>query len=214
MNTMKDIFEIMDIVGTVAFAISGSMVAIEKKNDIFGVLLLGLTTAVGGGMLRDVFLGYTPPRIFEAKSTLLLAFLTALVVFLLAYFLREKYRKSALIVDRINNVFDAIGLGIFTVTGMQIAMKSGSMDAVLVIFSGCLTGIGGGLIRDLMVNEIPFVLRKYVYAVASITGGLMYWFLLKLQVPNTVSMVISILLIFTIRMLATLLKWNLPKVHE
>lgn len=214
MVTINEIFVIMDIIGTVAFAISGSMVAIEKRNDIFGVLLLGLTTAVGGGMLRDIFLGYTPPRIFQAKSTLLLALLTSLAVFLLAYFLREQYRKSAEIVDKINNVFDAIGLGIFTVTGMQIAMYSGNDDAVIVIFSGCLTGIGGGLIRDLMVNEIPFVLRKYVYAVASIMGGVIYWNLMKMQVGDTVSMVIGVVFVFVVRMLATILRLNLPKVHE
>lgn len=214
MGTFHEIFEIMEVLGTVAFAISGSMVAIEKKNDIFGVLLLGLTTAVGGGIIRDIVLGHTPPRIFEARSTLLIAFFTSLAVFALAYFFREKYKKSSNILDKINNVFDALGLGAFTVTGMQVAMNEGSHDVILIVFAGCLTGIGGGLTRDLMVNEIPFVLRKYVYAVASIIGGVLYWIMLQANISNTIAMVTGIAVVFVIRMLATILRWNLPKVQD
>lgn len=204
----------LEILGTIAFAISGAMVAIEKKVDIFGVLLLGLTTAVGGGILRDVLLGYVPPRIFQSRYILLLALISALIVFLVAYFAGAEYHNKEELVDKINNVFDAMGLGAFTVTGMRVAMNTGTEDVVFIIFLGVLTGIGGGLIRDLMVDEIPFVLKKYVYAVASICGGLCYWYLLKIGLSDTIAMVISICLVFSMRILATIFRWNLPKVHE
>lgn len=203
--------EILDMIGTIAFAISGSMVAIEKKVDVFGVCLLGLITAVGGGMFRDLILGQTPPRIFQSKTTLLVALIVSILVFLIAYFNREVYQKSTVKVDKINNVFDALGLGVFTVTGMQVAMDQQITDEVLIVFCGCLTGIGGGLLRDLMVNEIPFILRKYVYAVASIVGGICYWGMLTMNLSKNIAMVTSIMVVFAIRICATVFRWNLPK---
>lgn len=215
MNALAmDIFSILEVLGTIAFAISGAMVAIEKKVDIFGVLLLGLTTAVGGGILRDVLLGYVPPRIFQSRYILLLALISSLIVFLVAYFAGAEYHNKEDFVDKINNVFDAMGLGAFTVTGMRVAMNTGTEDVVFIIFLGVLTGIGGGLIRDLMVDEIPFVLKKYVYAVASICGGLCYWYLLKFGFADNIAMVFSIVLVFGIRIMATIFRWNLPKVRE
>ena len=207
-----DLFHILDGIGTVAFAISGAMVAIEKKADIFGVCLMGLTTAVGGGMIRDIMLGETPPRIFQAHGTLLLALVTALIVFAIAYFARDIYSRQQVVVDKVNNVFDAMGLGVFTVTGMRIAMESGATDMVLVIFLGAVTGIGGGLLRDLVLNEIPFIMKKHVYAVASICGGFCYWFLVNSPMLDDYAMVISVLVVFVLRICATIFLWNLPKV--
>lgn len=202
----------IEIMGTIAFAISGSMVAIRKRVDLFGVLLLGMTTAVGGGIVRDVLLGNTPPRIFSSMTILLIAFTSSLIVFLVAYFAHEKYQRNHLQVDRINNVFDAFGLGLFTVTGMKVAEECGIEHVVILIFFGAVTGIGGGLIRDLMVNEIPFVLKKHIYAVASIAGGLSYFMLKECAVKDTVAVGISILIVVVLRILATVFRWNLPRV--
>lgn len=207
-----DIFHLLDNIGTIAFAISGSMVAIEKKADLFGVCLMGLTTAVGGGIIRDIVLGQTPPRIFQAHGTLMLALITSLIIFAMAYFARGIYSSRQAVVDKVNNVFDAMGLGVFTVTGMRIAIESGAADVVLIIFLGAVTGIGGGLMRDLILNEIPFVMKKYVYAVASICGGCCYWWLLKSSMLDDYAMVISILVVFVLRICATIFRWNLPKV--
>ncbi len=201
----------IEILGTIAFAISGSMVAIRKRVDLFGVVLLGMTTAVGGGITRDIMLGNTPPRIFSSLNILLIAFLTALFVFLVAYYAREDYYKNHETVDRINNIFDAFGLGLFTVTGMKVAAEAGIENVVILVFFGAVTGIGGGLIRDLMVNQIPFVLKKHIYAVASIVGGFCYYFLKEYVAPDTVAVVISILVVVVLRMLATIFKWNLPR---
>lgn len=214
MNTLAmDIFSLLEILGTIAFAISGAMVAIKKKVDIFGVLLLGLTTAVGGGIFRDVLLGDVPPRIFQSRYILVIALLSALMVFLVAYFAGKAYHEKEELVDKINNIFDAMGLGVFTVTGMRVAMNTGTTDVVFIIFLGALTGIGGGLIRDLMVNEIPFVLKKYVYAVASILGGICYIVFLQMGLTDTISMIISVVVVFVTRILATVFRWNLPRVR-
>ncbi len=207
-----NVLSIIEILGTIAFSISGAMAAIRKQVDLFGVILLGMTTAVGGGVTRDIMLGYTPPRIFQALPLLGIAFLSSLGVFLVAYFFQDKYQKNHVMVDRINNIFDALGLGLFTVMGMDVAAAGGNEHIVVLVFFGAVTGIGGGLLRDLMVNEIPFVLKKHIYAVASIAGGIGYYVMGHCAVPRTVSVVLSITIVVVLRMLATKYHWNLPKV--
>nr|WP_297940354.1 TRIC cation channel family protein [uncultured Lachnoclostridium sp.] len=213
MNTITmNVLSSIEILGTIAFAISGAMVAVRKQVDLFGVILLGMTTAVGGGMTRDVMLGYTPPRIFEALPMLAIAFVSSLIVFLLAFFSHDIYQKNQQTVDRINNIFDALGLGLFTVTGMDVAAGTGIQDMVILVFFGVVTGTGGGLIRDLMVSEIPFVLKKHIYAVASIAGGIAYYIMGKCKVSVNLAVVITIIIVVLLRMLATKYRWNLPKV--
>lgn len=207
-----NVLNIIEILGTIAFAVSGAMVAIRKQVDLFGVILLGMTTAVGGGITRDVLLGDTPPRVFQALQILAIAFFTSLLVFLIAYFFQDRYQKNHLMVDRVNNIFDALGLGLFTVMGMDVAAGAGIQNMIILVFFGAVTGIGGGLLRDLMVNEIPFVLKKHVYAVASLTGGTCYYVMERYFVPDKVSVVISIAVVVMLRMLATRYRWNLPKV--
>lgn len=203
---------VTEILGTIAFAVSGAMVSIEKKMDIFGVIILGIVTAVGGGIFRDIMLGNTPPRIFDSMYILLIAFLTSIFVFLVAYFEREKYFKNHKSVDRVINFFDACGLGLFTVTGMKVAQEAGISECVLLVFFGLLTGTGGGMIRDLLVNEIPFVLKKHVYAVASLAGGFSYYFMSHYLLPDAFAVVFAINLVVILRMLATYFCWDLPKV--
>lgn len=211
-NFAGRIFNVLEMAGTISFAVSGAMVAVRKRVDLFGVLFLGIITALGGGMLRDVMLGRTPPAMFRSGLYVLMAAGTALGVFLLARLFQEKYLQKEQMIDQINNVFDALGLGAFTVIGAQVAVETGYGDNLLLVASmGMITGIGGGLIRDLMVMEIPFVLRKRVYAVASITGAVLYDLLQDRAMAEWAAVFISVLWVFGMRMLATGFKWNLPK---
>ena len=117
-------------------------------------------------------------------------------------------------IDAVVNVFDAVGLGVFTVSGMNLAITDdGIGNALLIIVLGMATGIGGGMLRDVMIGEIPFVLRKRIYAVASLAGAVVYYLMFMAKVNNTVGAVTGICVIFTIRMLATAFKWSLPKVE-
>ena len=212
MNWTELVFNLFDILGTVSFALSGAMVAVKKRTDLFGVLFLGILTAVGGGVVRDVLLGQFPPRAFVNSLYVSIAALSALALFLLARLWRDWYLANEGAVDAINNVFDALGLGMFTVTGVQTAAAAGQGgNLFFAVFLGAVTGIGGGLMRDITVGEIPFVLKKRIYAVASIAGGLCYCLLLGRGVSATWASVLSMALVFSVRILATVFKWNLPK---
>ena len=154
-----------EIVGTVAFAISGAMVAVRYRLDLFGVLLLGGVTALGGGTLRDLLMGSVPPRMFSSFEYLLIAAITSFVVFTLAYFARGKEWKRPSALGEMLNVIDALGLGAFAVAGTQMPMLGGYADnPFMCVFLGMTTGVGGGILRDLMIRDIPAVLRKDVYA--------------------------------------------------
>ena len=212
MDVAEQLFAAVEFAGTFSFAISGAMVAVKKRVDLFGVLFLGITTALGGGMLRDVMLGIVPPAMFHNPVNLTAAAGVSLLVFLVAAAFKDRYLSEEQTIDAINNVVDALGLGAFTVIGVQAAMNAGHTGNIIVqVFMGMVTGIGGGLIRDLMVMEIPFVLRKRVYAVASIVGGCLFCLLSRCNVPEYLSVFGSILTVFSIRILATRFKWNLPK---
>lgn len=207
------IYFIVEIIGTVAFATSGAMVAINKGVDIFGVLVLSSITALGGGAIRDILIGALPPRMFSDYRYVVAAVIVSTVVFIIAYIFRERYQQKAKIVDSVNNIFDAIGLGLFTVTGVQVAIDSGfRMNGILVVCLGVITGIGGGVLRDVMLREIPFVLKKRIYALASIAGGSVYYHLYLAGFDRTRSIVIAVLITFIIRVLATIFKLDLPKV--
>lgn len=199
----------LELIGVAAFAVSGAMVAIEKKADIFGVIFLAVTTALGGGVIRDVLLGQLPPKMFTSYVYLLVAALSAVIVFVDAYIRREKYRQNMGRLDSINNIFDSIGLAVFTVSGMNMAM-SVSDNVVLILFLGMTTGVGGGMLRDMMTNAMPTVLRKRIYAVASLLGGGLYYTMYALNVNEALSAICGMLLIVVLRIMATVLKWNLP----
>lgn len=207
------IYFIVEILGTIAFATSGAMVAINKKVDIFGVLVLSAITALGGGCIRDVLIGALPPRMFSDYRYVIVATVVALFVFVVAYIFRDLYEKGQKTVDSVNNYIDAVGLGIFTVTGVQVAIESGyKSNAILAICLGVITGIGGGVLRDVMLGEIPFVLKKRIYALASIAGGITYYSLSFTSLGRTRSIIIAVAVTFVIRLLATIFKLNLPKV--
>ena len=208
---MEDVMFVLELIGAAAFAVSGAMVAIEKKADIFGVLFLAVTTALGGGVIRDVLIGRIPPVMFVSYWYLLISVVAALAVFIDAYLRSEKYKLHLDKLDAVNNVFDAIGLAVFTVSGMNAAMPV-SDNVILVLFVGMCTGVGGGMLRDVMTNTMPNVLRKRVYAVASLIGGGLYYVMHVLDINQLLSVGCGMLVIFALRLFATIYKWNLPSV--
>ena len=202
---------VVELIGVASAAISGAMVAIEKKADIFGVFFLALISALGGGIMRDVLLGYFPPRMFTSYSYLLVVFVSALAVFFDAFSWHERYHAHKDRLDHINNLFDAIGLASFTVVGMDAAIVSYGLDnPVLVMSMGVVTGVGGGLLRDVLTNTMPRILVKRVYAVASLLGAAIYYVLLTLGVPTVASEACSMAAVIALRFLATKYRWNLP----
>lgn len=210
---MDELIYALEIIGAAAFAVSGAMAALEHEADIFGVIFLAVVTALGGGVIRDLLLGVTPPKMFVSYVYLAVAAVAALVVFADAYIRREKYRKHRDKLDSINNMFDAVGLAVFTVSGMNTAMQQ-SDNVLLILVLGMSTGVGGGMLRDMMINKMPKVLRKRVYAVASLLGGGVYYGLFALGVHETIAAVSGMALIIALRVLATVYKWNLPAIRS
>ncbi len=208
---MDEIMFILELIGAAAFAVSGAMAAIKKEADIFGVLFLAVTTALGGGVIRDVLIGRIPPVMFVSYWYLLISVAAALAVFIDAYLRGEKYKKHLDKLDAVNNIFDAVGLAVFTVSGMNAAMPV-SDNVILVLFVGMCTGVGGGMLRDVMTNTMPKVLRKHVYAVASLLGGGLYYAMYALGANQLLSVGCGMLLIFALRVFATIYRWNLPSV--
>lgn len=209
------VFTGLEFIGTVSFAVSGAMVALEKRMDLFGVVFLGITTALAGGIVRDVIIGKVPPSAFADSRYMVVAGMTAALVFLIAFLAKDYYKNNVDTANAVNNVFDAAGLGVFTITGAKVAIYTGHPEnGFFVVFLGMVTGIGGGVLRDLMIGEIPLVLRKRVYAVASILGGIVYYQMFRHQINDTAAIFAGAGVTFGLRMLATIFKWNLPRAFE
>ena len=202
----------MEMAGTVAFAASGAMVGVERNMDIFGVSVLGVVTAVGGGMIRDIVLGIIPPNVFTNPVYALVATITSCVVFLVFYWKRQLLEgHMRLTYDRVMLVMDSIGLGIFTVVGVNTGIRSGYMDNVfLLVFLGTITGVGGGLLRDIMAGVPPYILVRHIYACASIVGAIVCVVLYR-NFGAVVSMVGASAVVILVRYLAAHYRWNLPK---
>ena len=210
--TYIDVFE---YIGVAAFAICGAMAGIDRGADIFGVLFVAVITALGGGVIRDMMLGHLPPRMFSSFAYIGVAIFFGLAVFLDAYIRTEKYRQHQAELDSLVNIFDALGLAVFTVTGMALAIaQCGLENPVLLVLLGMTTGVGGGMLRDVLIDVMPAVLRKRIYAVASMSGGIVYFLLLRLGVSGFISAILAMVVIFSLRILATVYKWSLPKVKQ
>lgn len=208
------ILEIMELLGTIAFAVSGALIAVSRGLDLFGVTFLGCITAVGGGMLRDILLGKCPPAIFFNPSVLMTAALTALIVFAIAYKNQQHFQTLKEKIERINNVFDAVGLAAFTVTGTEIACAAGYSDNMLLaVIMGMITGVGGGIFRDILVAQAPYVLKKHIYALAALFGSLLYYIIREYAQNMMAATVAAVLSVILIRMLATKYRWKLPKIN-
>ena len=211
MNPMDVVFFTVEILGTVAFAISGAMTAIERNLDLFGVLFLGSVTAIGGGIIRDILLGHFPPQAFSNYIYLTIAVVTSLLVFLVTAYTRRRQITHRKRFDAALNFFDAAGLGIFSVIGVQNTISAGFGDhGFCCVFLGMTTGIGGGMLRDIMSRETPAVLRKQIYALASLGGSLCYYLLRQYSRPGAIAA--TILLVITVRLLAAHYRWKLPKI--
>ena len=205
---------ILEVVGTISFAVSGAFVAIKAKFDVFGVLVIGCITAVGGGIMRDILIGNFPPMIFSKMYLLLIACASAMLVFLISYNQRKKFDGIRGKIEHINNIFDAIGLAAFTAMGTELAFTYGfSSNVFLSLVLGVLPAVGGGLLRDILTETPPYIFTKHVYAVAALVGSALYY-VMRLFMENTIFPgALTILFIIGIRMLATKYHWKLPKIQ-
>ena len=200
----------IEIIGTIAFASSGAMLGIRKNLDIFGVVVLGLCVAVGGGIVRDIILGLTPPSAFRDPSYALTALVTAVLLFGIVYWKQEILTSRYMeIYETIMNYCDAAGLGIFTVLGVYTGYEQGYRGRIFLIFLGMLTGIGGGVIRDVLADTMPFILRKHIYAVASLAGAFVCQRLIGQNLYLALAAGTAVVLV--IRILASHYRWNLPR---
>ena len=203
---------ILELIGTVAFAVSGAMVALKKNMDIFGVAILGLTTAVGGGALRDILLGNTPPVMFREPVYALLAIFVSIVVFIPQ--VRHLLTHNHALYDRMMLVMDSLGLGIFTVVGINTAYElSNDYTFFLLVFVGTITGVGGGVLRDVMAGDTPYIFVKHVYACASAVGAVLCAALYG-PLGKAPAMFLGALTVIIIRLLAAHYKWSLPHSRE
>ena len=198
-----------EIIGTVAFAISGAMTAIRKDMDLLGVMILSFTTALGGGVIRDVLLGITPPTTFTNPVYAVIAIITSILVFLP---LSDRILKNPRInFDMILLIMDAIGLGIFTVLGVCVAYNQNSSYSIfLLIFLGVMTGVGGGVLRDVFTCSLPYIFVRHFYASASIIGAFICSVLLEVT-EEYVAMICGALVIIVLRLCAAHFHWKLPK---
>ncbi|MCI8639304.1 MAG: trimeric intracellular cation channel family protein [Coprococcus sp.] len=211
------VLSVMEIIGTIAFAFSGAMVAVEKRLDFLGIIVLAVTTSVGGGMFRDILIGDLPPVLFRKPIYVTIAVITAILFFFIEGSKRVKRLSlGPLHYDWFLNLMDATGLGAFTVVGVNKALSSDYDEYIfLTIFLGVITGVGGGLLRDIMANRVPSVLREHIYACASLVGAVFYWWT-RSYLGQGISMIVSAILVIVIRVLSKHYDWNLPqcKVEE
>lgn len=215
MSITEIIFFAAELIGTAAFSVAGTLVAIRRELDIFGAVVVGTVTAVGGGCLRDILLGQLPPMMFKTPVYAALAAVLAILVFILEYIITARKILESKTYETVVNICDALGLAIFVVVGINTAATSGhGENAFLSVCVGVLTGIGGGIIRDLFVGTVPMVLRKQVYALPAIVGGIIYYYMVHFNVNNIISVVVTIILIMTVRILAAKFRWDLPKIKQ
>ena len=199
-----------ELAGTVAFAVSGVLTAKKQKLDVFGAVVLGLTTAVGGGALRAILLGYNPPVMFRKPVYAITAIITSLIVFYVEKSSRLLEDSGKMMLSL--NIADTIGLGVFAASGTEKVLGTVYCEnAFLAIFVGTITAVGGGILRDMLAGTIPVVMRKRVYAVAAMLGSLIYYLLrFRVGLPVSAAELISIAAISGIRFLAIRYPWNLP----
>ncbi len=196
------VIHLLDLFGTMAFAVTGSFKAIEQKADIVGVIILSIIAGLAGGIIRDIIFGKFPPTALIDPIYLFITISTGITIF----FLYPKLKRHWNLFIK----FDAIGLGVFTIIGANMAYSSFGHNFLIMAFAGILTAIGGGIIRDTLVNEIPIVFIKELYVTASFVGvGIFYLLLIVLN--SSISAIISVICITSIRLLAIKYGWNLPR---
>lgn len=216
MQAANIFFETTEFVGIIAFAISGAMISISRRMDVFGVIFLGLVTALGGGAIRDLFLGVIPPRNFFNFEHLLCALLTSAIVFILAKIFRDFFFKNYKKINLVVNFFDAVGLASFAISGVRLTIEAGyGNHDFFVVFMGIFTAVGGGMLRDVMSKEKPMIFCKNVYATAVLIGTVLYYILSYIiSFPEIASMMITYAVIIVTRLLAAKYRWDLPKIEK
>lgn len=200
--SLWNLIQFLDLFGTMAFAVTGAIKAVEHKLDIFGVIFLAAITGLAGGIIRDVVLGKIPPSGISEISYASIAIGTAIAVFFL--YPRIKSQMGLFL------TFDAVGLGVFTIIGATIALNIYGFNVLLMVFAGMITAIGGGIIRDALVNETPLVFRKELYASISFVGVLLYILLLYEGINLEIASIFCIIFITIFRIMAIHFRWNLP----
>ncbi len=209
---MDLIITIIEQVGIAAFAISGAITGIRKQMDLLGVLLLGIVTAVGGGILRDVIIGETPPMAFRNPSYTIIACAASLVIFFPC--VRSLLNRKHKLFDLILFALDTVGMAVFTIVGIQGAMAVLDWyNPFLLGFVGVITGTGGGLLRDVLAGNVPYMFMKHIYVTASLLGAVCYIYLLPLMV-EWLAMLLSVGVICMVRVLSSRYRWNLPRAKE
>lgn len=198
-------FQFLDIIGTLAFAISGALTGWHKKLDPFGVFIIAFVTALGGGTLRDVLIGKAPVGWMLDLTYVYIIILGFIATIILKTRL-EKLRISLFL-------FDTIGLGIFTIIGIEKGIDVG-LHPIICIALGTMTASFGGVIRDILCNEIPIIFRKEIYATISICGGILFFMLNKLTLNTDVLYLVTSVFMIVFRLLAVKNKWYLPSPYE
>ena len=197
---------VLDLFGTMAFAVTGAFKAIEHKADIVGIIILATITGLAGGTIRDVVFGKTLPNSLIDPTYVIITVISAIVLFLL-YSKMKKHWNLFL-------KFDAVGLGVFTVIGATFAYNLFGMNFLIIILSGMLTGIGGGILRDVFVNQPPIVFVKELYASASFIGAVVFYLTLLITNEVYAATILGITLTTGLRLVAMKYNWNLPKVRS
>lgn len=193
---------LIDILGTFAFAVSGVFSAIERKLDVFGVLIISFVTAIGGGTIRDILVGNLPVNWLQNGIAIQVIFYSALISMVFGSFF--KYLNTALF------LFDALGLGLFTIIGLEIGLKKGFSPGVCIAL-GTISACFGGVLRDVLLNKVPLIFHKEIYALACIAGGVGYYLLKQTALNDDIAKVICILSIFFIRIIAVKFNLSLPR---
>ena len=206
---MDQIIFILECIGTVSFALSGAMVGLEKQMDLFGVSIMGLIAACGGGIVRDLFLGRLPPVMFTDPVYALLAVSVSIIVFLPS--VDHLLKKNTIVFEKLQFTTDAIGLGVFTAVGVSAAVQAGyANNTFFCVFLGTLTGVGGGVLRDVLAGRPPYIFVKDIYACASIAGALLCAITWKV-VGEAPAVFLCCASVTAIRLLAARFRWSLPK---
>lgn len=191
---------ILELIGVIAFAITGALSAIEREMDIFGILVMALITAIGGGIIRDILINHFPVSL-QTPIYFYMAFLGGLLAIPISH---SKPRYITLL-----KIFDAIGLAVFSILGAQIGIHF-QLNFLSILILGLLTGIGGGVLRDILANEVPLVFRKEIYALASLIGITVFWMLIHFHFPVQMAVALGVLVIICIRLASMYWNLNLP----
>lgn len=214
MNINIDLLQIAEFIGLIAFAVSGSLVAIKRDLDLFGVLFCGVFTALGGGIICDLLVGNVPPRAFKNYIFLIVALVSSCIVFVSCNSIRSKKAKQFHF-DTLLLVSDAIGLAAFAVSGVRLGIESNfGSNGFLCVFLGMTAAVGGGILRDIMTAKVPVVLRHQIYATAAIVGALIFYLLSLTPIPESISAYFSIAVTVTLRLMAVRFGWSMPHVHK